>query len=154
MSPQSKRTYNTAVGGLFLGLGVIAWGIAAYFAVTPVDKSKALPATPPPVVDAAACRTLASTVYGFEAKLVGTEIHISMPRAFGFDNAQAWLKDSTALIGLCKRTMKSFCLGPDCGQDHMLMVLSGPGAAPGAASSVPTQPAPGQASGAASGGKK
>lgn len=122
MSPSAKKQFNTAIGAMFLGLGIIAWGVAVVFALKPSDQRRLPPVVLAPTVDLNTCRSSLNSLYGFVTRtsangdLVVTTQDIADP--------QKALNDATAAIGLCKRELVEFCMGTGCAEPGMTMTLA------------------------------
>ncbi len=142
MSPEQRRKFNTAAGGLFIGAGVVAWALAVYFAVTP-NPPKPAPTAGTALVDLGSCRS-ALSVLGYQATLKGDEIEAFEP--MGADPKDQLERASVATT-MCKLQMKTFCVGEGCEKPGLSFTLARPAnPTPKAAAAKPAQgakPAPG-----------
>ncbi len=137
MSPEQRRKFNTAAGGLFIGAGVIAWALAAYFAVTP-NPPKPVPVAGGAVVDIGSCRS-ALSVLGYQANLKGEEVEAFEP--LGTD-PKTQLDRASVATTMCKLQLKTFCMGEGCEKPGLSFTLARPvNAAPKAAAGKAAQPA-------------
>lgn len=113
MTPIQQQRFNTVVGGVGIGVGVIAWAIALFFAVVPNDKAPA-PVTMAPVVDLNSCKSALSQV-GFQAELrANAEVVLMQDLATSGEGVKEQLQMASLASTLCKIPMHTFCMGEGC----------------------------------------
>jgi hypothetical protein len=120
MTPEQKRTFNTTVGGLFLGLGVLAWGFATYYTFTP-HAPKPAP-TLASKVDFETCRQAVGAM-GFSA----TEKEggrIELRQTVIEEDAQRQLMTASLASSVCKMNLETFCMGEGCAEKGVSMTLT------------------------------
>ena len=123
MSPHAKKQFNTSVGGLFMGLGALAWLIAVVFALKPSDQKRLPPVSLAPSVDLTTCRTAVNQLYGFTSRMEKGSLVLTTQ---DIGNPQKVLNDATAAIALCKMELAEFCMGTGCPEQGMTMTLAQP----------------------------
>lgn len=106
MSPLSQQKFNTYVGGLMLGVGVLAWLGAIAYAVFPNDEAPA-PVHLTPVVRLDSCAT-ALRQLGYTVDIEGEDIKAFEP--YGTD-LQRQLEKASIGTTVCKLPLQAFCLG-------------------------------------------
>lgn len=122
MSPEQKRKFNTAFGGFFFLSGLLAWGLAAYFAVTP-NPPKPAPTVAGTVVDLNSCsRALRSLGYTD----VAVEKNDVIAREPLSSDPKAQLERATIGGTMCKLEMKAFCMGEACVHPGVTLVVGKP----------------------------
>jgi hypothetical protein len=122
MTPLQQQRFNTAMGGTFLGTGVVAWAVALFFAVVPNAEAPA-PVNAAPVVELNSCRATL-TQLGFNASIRGgADIVISQPMG---PNLQVQLEKASLAASVCKLPLQSFCMGTGCATPGMELVLRQP----------------------------
>lgn len=120
MSPEQKRKFNTTFGSLFFGVGLLAWGLTIYFAVTPNDPMPA-PTVGESQIDPVSCRTALSTL-GYEVTTQGADIVAFEPLS---SQPKQQLERATMVSGLCKLPLKEFCMGEGCERPGVSITLAG-----------------------------
>ena len=110
MSPEQKRKFNTLFGSLFLASGIIAWGLSAYYAVTPNDPQ------PTPVIG---------------AKHIDLQSCATTLRSLGYPEVSVQKNDVIAHEALSadpqgQLEMKYFCIGESCPQPGITIVTTAP----------------------------
>lgn len=148
MSPEQKRKFNTAFGGIFFASGLAAWALAAYFAVTP-NPPKPAPTFAGAVVDLNSCsRALRNLGYP-DVTVEKNDVTAREPLSA---DPKAQLDRATIGATMCKLEMKSFCMGEACTHPGVtLVVTKAAGAASDAAETVSASARPASAASAASG---
>lgn len=119
MTPEKKRKFNTIAGSAFLTIGLLAWGLTVYFAVTP-NPPKPTPVQPTAVVDLASCRSVLTSM-GFSASVVGREVSVFEELT---SNPKVQLDRVTMAEAVCKLSLKSFCMGEGCDRVGVNFVLA------------------------------
>lgn len=126
MTPVQQQRFNTIVGGIFIGTGVLAWLLAVAFAVLP-NKEAPAPVTMAPYVDMASCAQ-ALRVQGFVVEQAAAQVEAYMPLAY--DNLYGQLEKASVAWNLCKVPVQSFCMGDGCEKPGMTLTLRGQVGAP------------------------
>ncbi|MNR71673.1 hypothetical protein D3C71_23040 [compost metagenome] len=122
MSPEQKRKFNTLFGSVFLASGVLAWGLAAYYAFTP-NPPRPAPVYADNVVDLQSCaRTLRTLGYP-EVSVQKDDVIAN--EALGGD-AKAQMERATLAATVCKLELKYFCIGESCPQPGITVVTTKP----------------------------
>ncbi len=120
MTPVQRRQFNTAFGGVFIGLGIIAWILTFYFAMTPNEPA------PAPViatsVDLQSCRTALAQL-GYTATLNDHDVTAFEPLTA---NPKDQLERASTAALVCKLPVKSFCMGEGCEQPGLTLVVRKP----------------------------
>lgn len=111
MSPEQKRKFNLAAGSAFLLMGIVTWGLTAYYAVTP-NPTRPTPVVLASVVDLSSCRTALANL-GYQATFDQDKGTVAAFESFAEDT-KAQLDKVTLSIGLCKMDLKEFCMGEAC----------------------------------------
>lgn len=111
MSPEQTRKFNLITGSFFLGLGVVTWALAGYFALTP-NAPQPHPVTAETRVDLNSCRTALATM-GYQASIAATKDAVRVYEPLNGD-AKALLDRATMAIGVCHMELRSFCIGEAC----------------------------------------
>lgn len=142
MTPEQKRKFNTFFGSAFLGAGLIAWGLTAYFAVTP-NPPKPVPVIGAATVDLGSCRSVLGSL-GYEATVSDPTVTAYEPLSA---NPQEQLQKATLAAAVCKLPLKSFCMGDGCERPGLTLVVYRTTLAPRAAvaQKVDTTPVAGAA---------
>lgn len=122
MTPEQKRTFNTMFGSLFLAVGMVGWGLAAYYAVTPATPR------PAPVIgvksDVPSC-AVSLRKLGFDVKVKGpNRLQLSKRLEFapGLDEKKE-LREATLAASLCPMKLEAFCFGSACDIPGMNLTL-------------------------------
>lgn len=121
MTPEQQRKYNTIFGSVFLGVGVVAWLLTAYFAVTP-NTPRPFPVLNAPSIDLPSCRNALSTL-GYQVSVTGNDVTAFEALT---DNPKQQLERATLAASICKIPLKSFCMGEGCEQPGVTIVVSRP----------------------------
>lgn len=121
MTPEQKRKFNTVFGGIFLGVGIVAWMLTVYFAVSPNEPAPA-PVAGAPSVNLASCRDALAQL-GFQATLKDQDLTAYEPLSA---NPKDQLDRASIAALVCKIPLKSFCMGDGCEQPGMTLVLRKP----------------------------
>jgi hypothetical protein len=145
MSPEQKRKFNTAAGSAFIAIGLFAWGLTAYFAMTP-SEARPAPTYGGAVVDLQSCAgTLRSLGYR-DVAIKGDDIIVFEELS---DAPKEQLERATLAATVCKLEMKSFCMGEACARPGMALTIARPQAMRDAAKVKPdAAAAPAKAAGA------
>jgi len=125
MSPEQKRKFNTAFGGFFFLSGLVAWGLAAYFAVTP-NPPKPAPTVASTVVDLNSCATALRNLGYTDVTVEKNDVTAREPLSA---DPKAQLGRATIGATMCKLEMKSFCMGEACTHPGVTLVVTNPAAA-------------------------
>lgn len=120
MTPEQKRKFNTSFGTVFMTFGVLAWGLAAYYAFTP-NPPKPAPAIMAPSVDLNSCRNALSSL-GFMVSVSGDDI--TAFQAIG-ENPREQLERTSVAALICKLPVKEFCMGEGCEKPGISITLDG-----------------------------
>ncbi|KWT98296.1 MULTISPECIES: hypothetical protein [unclassified Variovorax] len=150
MSPEQKRKFNTAAGSTFIAIGVFAWALTSYFAVTP-SQARPAPTYSGAVVDLQSCAgTLRSLGYR-DVAMKGDDIIIFEELS---DAPKEQLERATLAATVCKLEMKSFCMGEACARPGMSLTVARPQAMREAAKAKPDAAAAAANPGPAASGSK
>lgn len=123
MTPLYQQRFNTVVGGVLIGLGVLAWATAVFFAVVPNAPAPA-PVINTPIVDLQSCRS-ALVSLGLRAT-VRNQVEVVVQEDISAQFEEQLERASLASV-VCKLPMQSFCMGAGCTPaPGMHMVLSHP----------------------------
>ena len=125
MSPEQKRKFNTAFGGFFFLSGLLAWGLAAYFAVTP-NPPKPAPTVAGTVVDLNSCSRALRNLGYTDVTVEKNDVTAREPLS---SDPKAQLERATIGATMCKMEMKSFCMGEACTHPGVTLVVTKPVAA-------------------------
>lgn len=122
MTPEQKRSFNTGVGAMFIALGLVTWGLAAYYAVTPA------PAQPAPTVaskvNLATCRAALGRL-GFTTSDSAGRIVAKLPTLpVSYTETVAVLHKSSVASTACGMEMMRFCMGEGCKSKAVELELS------------------------------
>lgn len=120
MNPVQQQRFNTIVGGLLIGTGVIAWLIALFFAVLPNDEAPA-PVTMEPFVDMASCEVSLRNL-GYQVERRGPEVEAHEP--FGVD-VSAQLTKASVAWSFCQVPVQSACIGEGCERPGVTLIVRG-----------------------------
>ena len=113
MSPEHNRKFNLAAGSFFLVMGLLGWGMAVYYGITP-NAPKPHPVTVEEKVDLNACRAVLSGL-GYQASIPVGKERVRAYEAFSENgDAKAMLDKATMAIGVCKMKLDTFCVGEGC----------------------------------------
>lgn len=121
MTPAQRRQFNTIFGGLFIGLGIIAWILTFYFAMTPNEPAPA-PVLGAPSVDLQSCRTALAQL-GYTATLKDHDVTAFEPLSA---NPKDQLERASTAALVCKLPLKAFCMGDGCEQPGLTLVVRKP----------------------------
>lgn len=137
MTPLYQQRFNTIVGGVLIGLGVLAWATSVFFAVVPNAPAPA-PVIASPIVDLQSCRS-ALVSLGLKAT-VRNNVEVVIQEEISPQFEEQLERASLASV-VCKLPMQSFCMGAGCTPSPgMHMVLAPPKDDPGASSSRQGKP--------------
>lgn len=120
MNPLQQQKFNTVVGGLLIGAGVVAWLIALFFAVLP-NKDAPAPVTMEPFVNMASCEASLRTL-GYQVDRRGPEVEAHEP--FGAD-VSAQLTKASVAWSFCQVPVQTACIGEGCDRPGITLVLRG-----------------------------
>lgn len=123
MNPEQQRKYNTIFGGLFLGLGIITWLLAVFFAVVP-NAEAPTPVTGNTSIDLQSCRTALGQL-GYSANVAANKSDVTAYEPFGSD-PKAQLEKATVGVLVCKLSLQSFCMGEGCERPGISFTLRKP----------------------------
>lgn len=119
MSPEQKRKFNSVFGGVFMASGLVAWGLTAWFAITPN------PPKPAPVINAA---TIDMASCSQSLIRLGYQTTVKDKEVTAFEQLMADPKDqlqrATVASTLCRLPLKSFCMGEGCDKPGVTIVVS------------------------------
>ena len=121
MTPIQQQKFNTIVGGVFIGAGVLAWLITVFFSVMPNEKAPA-PVTMEPHVNMVSCQA-AMAQLGYQTTLKVSDLELYEP--FGSD-VQAQFEKASIAWSLCQVPVREFCAGEGCEKPGISMTLKGP----------------------------
>lgn len=129
MTPESKKKFNTAAGSLFLALGLLGYGMALYYAVTPSKAVTHAGRAADVKVSDMACRRVVQRMGGFSEKVTprGVEVRAPLPSGESADvQAHSLLYAASLIPKLCQRDITYFCLGPGCKEGPGLFMRLAP----------------------------
>lgn len=136
MSPEQKRKFNTTFGAIFMTTGLAAWGLTAWFAITP-NPPKPAPVINAAVIDLASCsQALRHMDYEVSVKDKDVIAFQSLKTA-----PKEQLQEATVAATMCRLPLKSFCMGEGCERPGMTIVVSAGDDAKRTPSATPPAPA-------------
>lgn len=121
MTPEQQKKFNTTFGGIFLSVGIIAWLLTFYFAMTPNAPAPA-PMVAAPSVDLESCRAALGQM-GFSASVKDREV--TAFQSLG-ESPKNQLETASIATLMCKLPLKSFCMGDGCDQPGLTIVMRKP----------------------------
>jgi len=121
MTPQQRKTFNTLFGTLLLSVGLVSWGLTAYFAVTPQEPAPAPVASRAPV-DLGSCRNALAEL-GYSAVVQQGKVEATTPLT---GNPQEQLERASVAVLVCQLELESFCMGEGCDNPGVNFVLKQP----------------------------
>lgn len=122
MTPEQKRTFNTSVGAMFIVLGLVTWGMTAYYAVTPAPPQPA--PTVASKVNPAACRAALGRL-GFTTSDSAGRILAKLPALpVSYSETVTVLHKSSVAATACGMEMTRFCMGEGCKSKAVELELS------------------------------
>lgn len=141
MTPVQQQRFNTVVGGILIGSGILAWLIALFFSVMPNDEAPA-PVSMQPYVNMASCQAaLQQLGYSVTAKASDLEVFEPIGEASPHEVRAKFEKASLAWT-LCQVPVQAFCAGEGCELPGISMTLRGPIGKPrSAGNAAPSKPA-------------
>lgn len=110
MTPEQRKNFNTVFGTLLLVTGLVAWGLTAYFAVTPKEAQPVAVSPAQAPVDLGSCRNALAEL-GYSASVQQGKIQASTPLT---DNPRDQLEKASTAVLLCKLALETFCIGEGC----------------------------------------
>lgn len=121
MTPYQKRQFNTGFGGIFLSLGLLAWMLTVYFAISP---SEPIPAPVPEKagVSLDSCKKVLGDL-GFQTELKDNSVTARTSLIVAPKEQLA--RASVGILG-CKLPMTYFCMGDGCETPGISFVITKP----------------------------